>query len=83
MPRQVATPRLTLEQVLGQRIRDARRQAGFRNTEQLAVKLGVGARTVQRWETGRSEPTISRIREIAATTGKPLSFFVANLEREA
>jgi transcriptional regulator with XRE-family HTH domain len=71
--RQVA-PDLLID--LGMRIRQARRLAGYRNVEQLAVQLGVGARTVQRWETGRSEPAVSTLREIALLTGRPFSFFV-------
>ena len=66
----------TLVTTLGGRIREARRAAGYTNVEQLAVVLGVGQRTVQRWETDRSEPSISRLRKIAAETGKPLSYFL-------
>lgn len=61
---------------LGTRIRDARRDAGYKNVESIAVLLGVGHRTFQRWETDRSEPSISRLRVIAALTGKPLSYFI-------
>lgn len=61
---------------LGARIREARREAGYRNVESLAVHLNVGQRTVQRWETDQSEPSISRLREIAALTGKPLGYFL-------
>jgi transcriptional regulator with XRE-family HTH domain len=63
---------------LGSRIRDARKEAGYRNVEQLAVALDVGQRTVQRWETDKSEPSISTLRQIAALTGKPLAFFIAS-----
>ena len=68
---------------LGTRIRQARHEAGFRNAEGLAVKLGVGIRTVQRWEAGTGEPSISRLREIAAITGKPLSYFLSTNGNEA
>jgi transcriptional regulator with XRE-family HTH domain len=67
---------------LGARIREARRAAGYRNIETLAVELGVGHRTVQRWETDVSEPSIRRLREIAALTGRPLSFFLATADGE-
>jgi transcriptional regulator with XRE-family HTH domain len=73
----------TLVTTLGARIREARRGAGYRNVESLAVLLRVGQRTVQRWETDRSEPSISRLREIAALTGKPLSYFLATNEAAA
>lgn len=65
---------------LGTRIRLARKDAGYRNAESLAVALSVGHRTVQRWETDASEPSISRLREIAALTAKPLSYFMSELE---
>lgn len=64
-------------QTLGARIRQARKDAGYTNTETLAVKLGVGQRTVQRWESDEAEPTLARLREIAAVTSKPLAFFLA------
>lgn len=70
----MATPTPT---TLGQRIRQARLEAGFRNTESVAVALNVGQRTVQRWETDKSEPSIARLRELAALTGKTLGFFLA------
>lgn len=62
---------------LGARIRQARLEAGFRNAESLAVRLDVGNRTVQRWEAGHAEPTIARLREIAALTGKTLGYFLS------
>lgn len=68
-----SAPTLTL----GARIRQARRDAGFTNVETLAVRLGVGQRTVQRWEADQAEPTLARLREVAALTGKPLGYFLA------
>jgi transcriptional regulator with XRE-family HTH domain len=65
-----------MRNALGQRIREARRAAGFRNVEQLAVRLGVAARTVQRWEAGTSEPSLSKLREIAGVTDKRLAYFL-------
>lgn len=70
----MAPPPLTL----GARIRAARLEAGYRNSESLAVKLGVGQRTVQRWETDKAEPTLTRLREIAALTGKTLGYFLSS-----
>ena len=60
---------------LGARIREARRGAGYRNVEQLSVQLNVSHATLARWERGKSEPSVSRLREIAVLTGKPLSYF--------
>jgi transcriptional regulator with XRE-family HTH domain len=67
-----------LEHDLGARIREARKSAGYRNVEQLSVRLNVASATLSRWERGKSEPTISRLREIAALTGRPLSYFFGN-----
>jgi transcriptional regulator with XRE-family HTH domain len=65
---------------LGHRIRTARKHAGFKNAELLAVRLGVGHRTVQRWESGDSEPSVARLREIAAVTEHPLGWFLNSEE---
>ena len=61
---------------LGTRIRKARRKAGFSNAESLAVALDVGHRTIQRWETDDSEPSLAKLRQIAAVTRQPLGFFL-------
>lgn len=63
---------------LGQKIRQARREAGYKNAELFAVRLGVGIRTVNRWETGETTPTILKLREIAAATDKTLAYFLAD-----
>lgn len=60
---------------LGTQIRQARVDAGLRR-EDMAVRLNVGLRTVQRWETGESDPSIRRLGLIAQVTGKPLDFFL-------
>lgn len=61
---------------LGNQIRLARTTAGLRR-EEVAVQLGVGLRTVQRWETGESSPSIRRLQEIARVTSQPLAFFLS------
>lgn len=73
----------TCPTTLGSRIAAARREAGFKNVESIAVLLGVGHRTFQRWETDKSEPSISRLREIAALTGKTLGYFITNSDEAA
>jgi transcriptional regulator with XRE-family HTH domain len=64
-----------LEYDLGARIREARKSAGYKNVEQLSVQLNVAMATLSRWERGKSEPSVARLREIAVLTGKPLSYF--------
>ena len=66
----------SLEAALGSRIKQARKEAGFKNAEQFAVSLDVGFSTVQRWEQGKTTPSIRRLIEIAAVTGLPLSYFL-------
>lgn len=61
---------------IGSRIQEARKEAGFRNAESLAVALGVGVRTVQRWEAGHGEPSLHRLNQIGALTEKPLAYFL-------
>lgn len=61
---------------LGRRIHEARKAAGFSNVESIAVLMGVGHRTFQRWETDKSEPSITRLREIAALTNTSLAYFI-------
>ncbi len=68
-----------LLRALGARIRQARKDAGFRNVEQLSVRLNVASRTAQRWEQGLYEPSLSMLIRIAEVTGQPLSYFVAGL----
>lgn len=65
---------------LGRQIRTARKEAGFSNAEQLAVPLGVGVRTVQRWEQGKSTPSIVQLLKIAELTKRPLAFFLVDEE---
>lgn len=60
---------------MGTRIYEARKAAGFKNAETFAVQLGVGVRTVQRWET-RGTENITRLNQIAAATNMPLSYFL-------
>lgn len=61
---------------IGGKIRAARKEAGYTNAEGLAVALGVGVRTIQRWEADDSEPSISRLIEIGKITNQPLSYFM-------
>lgn len=68
---------------LGARIQKARKDAGFRNVESIAVRMDVGHRTFQRWETDKSEPSLSRLREIAALTQTSLGYFIAANDGEA
>jgi transcriptional regulator with XRE-family HTH domain len=63
--------------LVGRKIREAREGAGM-SREQVAVSLGVAYGTIVRWETSRTEPSVSKVQQIAAITGLPLSFFVTD-----
>lgn len=70
----------TIDTTLGSLIRDARKAAGYSNVETFAVALGVGQRTVQRWETNQFTPSVPRLLDISRLTGKPVAHFIAALE---
>jgi transcriptional regulator with XRE-family HTH domain len=50
------------------RIRELRLQAGYPH-QALALLLGVGERTVRRWETGEAIPTAAHTRRLAKRLG--------------
>jgi transcriptional regulator with XRE-family HTH domain len=63
------------------RVRQARVEAGL-NQEELAKLVGCSPRSIQNWESaGANEsawtPRSHHLRELAAATGKPISFFFA------
>lgn len=65
---------------VGQRIRAARRAAGYRSPESFSQQLGIGVATLQRWETGRTSVTMSKLQRVAILTGKPIAYFVDHRE---
>ena len=48
---------------------------GDRPREEIALAAGVTTRTLENWESGRSEPDASQLAVIAHVTGKPFDFF--------
>ena len=64
------------QEEIGQRIKQAREEAGFTQAE-LAEKIGVAtAQSISRYERGETEVSAKRLRRIAEATRKPMSFFV-------
>lgn len=61
---------------LHERIRDARKAAGYTSQMAFADALPVAKRTVERWETGANQPSVSQLRRIADRTGYPIEFFL-------
>jgi transcriptional regulator with XRE-family HTH domain len=64
---------LTPEEV-GQRIREARLARGWTH-EELARRVGVNWRTVQRWQKG-NPPRLAKLVELADLFGLPHAYFV-------
>jgi transcriptional regulator with XRE-family HTH domain len=64
------------QEEIGQRIKQAREDAGFTQAE-LADRIGVAtAQSISRYERGETEVSAKRLRRIAEATGKHMSFFV-------
>lgn len=51
--------------VLGKRIKQARKRAGF-TQEKMAEAIGVSRTAVTKWEAGESEPTLEKLVKISA-----------------
>lgn len=60
---------------LGQRIREARKGVHL-SADELAFATGMTVRTIMRYEAGDTTPTVGKLRLIAATTRKPLAYFM-------
>jgi transcriptional regulator with XRE-family HTH domain len=64
---------------LGRRIRQARGDSGHSITK-IAVELGVDPRTVARWQSDDTVPSVVRLTALARLLGKPVSYFVDEQE---
>lgn len=60
---------------VGRRIRQARRELGLTQAE-LATRIGVSLGVVDRFETGKGDPS-DKLEEIAEITGRPLSWYTS------
>ena len=60
---------------LGRRIQIARKDAGY-TVRRLADTLGVDPRTVARWQSDDSDPSIETLGQIARVLGKSPAFFL-------
>ncbi len=66
---------------LGRKIASARRRAGLTQND-LAVRVGVTAQAVSKWEQGRSCPDIAILDEIADALGISLITLLGMDEKE-
>jgi transcriptional regulator with XRE-family HTH domain len=74
----------TLYEQIGEKIRELRLSyaKGTLSQEALAVKLGVAANTVSRWETGTYKPTAEDLDKLARFFSVPITIFFPELQGE-
>ena len=68
-----------IDRHVGARIRHRRAVLGLNQTE-LALKVGVTFQSIQKYERGANRVSASRLQEIAAVLGVPVSHFFEGLE---
>ena len=59
---------------LGGRLRAARHELGLTMVD-VAERVGVHYQSVFRWETGKQEPDLARLKGLASVLGKPVEWF--------
>jgi len=64
-----------MQEDIGRMIKQARRLKGMTQTE-VAEKMGITYQQVQKYEKGKSELTIRRLKQIASVLDVPLSAFL-------
>lgn len=65
-----------LRHLVGQRLREARKEAGL-TLEEVAETVGVVRQAVVFWETGKSYPTINNLRKITSLYGVTIDWLLA------
>jgi DNA-binding transcriptional regulator YiaG len=63
-------------QEMGDRIGQARREAGFRTAQDFSDALDVSVWTVRSWESGKSQPRYDMLATISQLTGRPKAWFL-------
>ncbi|MGI5818508.1 MAG: helix-turn-helix domain-containing protein [Armatimonadota bacterium] len=63
-------------QEMGDRIGQARREAGFRTAQDFSEALDVSVWTVRSWESGKSQPRYDMLGTISQLTGRPKAWFL-------
>lgn len=67
------------DRVVGQRLRQGRRECGL-TQEALAASLGVTFQQIQKYEAGHSRLSAGRLLEIAQAIGRPVGWFYEPFE---
>lgn len=68
--------RLEAARSMGERISQARREAGFRTAEAFSAMLDVSVWTVRSWESGKSQPRYHMLETISQLTDRPKAWFL-------
>lgn len=63
-------------QEMGDRIGQARREAGFRTAQDFSDALNVSVWTVRSWESGKSQPRYDMLGTISELTSRPKAWFL-------
>ena len=71
-----ADSRASGAQEMGDRIGQARREAGFRTAQDFSDALDVSVWTVRSWESGKSQPRYDMLGTISQLTGRPKAWFL-------
>ncbi len=61
---------------MGNRIGQARREAGFRTAQDFSDALDVSVWTVRSWESGKSQPRYDMLATISELCGRPKAWFL-------
>jgi transcriptional regulator with XRE-family HTH domain len=84
MIEQVGGPQMDIRQAqardMGERIGQARREAGFRTAQNFADALDVSVWTVRSWESGKSQPRYDMLITLSELTGRPKAWFLGEGE---
>jgi transcriptional regulator with XRE-family HTH domain len=68
-----------MSKVIGIKIKNAVKVAGFSSHREFAKKVGIGETMISKWTSGDRNPSVTTLKKIAKATGKPLSYFFDNL----
>ncbi|MEA3401331.1 MAG: helix-turn-helix transcriptional regulator [Armatimonadota bacterium] len=71
-----ASDRSDSARAMGQRIAQARREAGYRTAQDFSEDLDVSVWTVRSWESGKSQPRYDMLQTLSELTGRSKAWFL-------